>query len=269
MSYIALNTAATGLSALSTSLDVTANNLANANTTGFKSSRVNFEDLDYQELAQPGIASGAATQRPTGLYVGLGTRAAGTQLNFAQGATETTNQPFDLLIEGDGFFEVELPDDVSDGRGFTRAGNFTLNAEGELVMANSPGFRVRADFTIPQEATEVSIGTDGIVSAMIPGSAQPTELGQLTLLRFINPAGLESRGNNIYTETEASGEPLESNPGEEGAGFIRQGALEASNVDPVTELVTLIKTQRVFEMNSQVIQAANETLKNISNIRAF
>ena len=106
---------------------------------------------------------------------------------------------------GDGFFEVELPDDVSDGRGFTRAGNFTLNAEGELVMANSPGFRVRADFTIPQEATEVSIGTDGIVSAMIPGSAQPTELGQLTLLRFINPAGLESRGNNIYTETEASG----------------------------------------------------------------
>ena len=269
MSYIALNTAATGLSALSTSLDVTANNLANANTTGFKSSRVNFEDLFYQEFAQPGLPGGDGIQRATGLYVGLGTQAAGTQLNFSQGATETTNQPYDLLIEGDGFFEVELPDDISGGQGYTRAGNFTLNADGELVMANSPGFRVRADFTIPPEATGVSIGTDGRVTATLPGATQPTELGQLTLTRFVNPAGLESRGNNIYTQTEASGDPVESLPGEEGAGFIRQGALEASNVDPVTELVTLIKTQRVFEMNSQVIQAANETLKNISNIRAF
>jgi flagellar basal-body rod protein FlgG len=136
-------------------------------------------------------------------------------------------------------------------------------------MANSPGFRLRADFTIPPEATDVAIGTDGRVTASVPGSAEPTELGQLSLTRFVNPAGLESRGNNIYTQTEASGDPIESLPGEEGAGFIRQFALEASNVDPVTELVTLIKTQRVFEMNSQVIQAANETLKNISNIRAF
>lgn len=269
MSYIALNTAATGLSALSTSLDVTANNLANANTTAFKSSRVNFEDVYYQELAQPGLATGNDSQRPTGLYVGLGVQAAGTQLDFSQGATETTGNAFDLLIEGDGFFEVELPDDFAEGRGFTRAGNFTLNKDGELVMATSSGFRLKADFTIPPEATDVSVGVDGTVTAVLPPATTPTELGQLTLARFINPAGLESQGNNIYTMTEASGDPLESNPGEQGAGFIRQGALEASNVDPVTELVSLIKTQRVFEMNSQVIQAANETLRNISNIRGY
>ena len=136
MSYIALNTAATGLSALSTSLDVTANNLANANTTGFKSARVNFEDLYYQELAQPGIAGGNGIQRPTGLYVGLGTQTSGTQLNFAQGPTETTNQPYDLLIEGDGFFQLELPDDIGEGIGYTRAGNFTLNRDGELVRVS-------------------------------------------------------------------------------------------------------------------------------------
>ena len=168
MSYIALNTAATGLSALSTSLDVTANNLANANTTAFKSSRVNFEDVYYQEMAQPGLAAGNATQRPTGLYVGLGVQAAGTQLDFTQGATETTGNPFDLLIEGDGFFEVQLPDDFAEGRGFTRAGNFTLNQDGELVMASSSGFRLRVDFTVPPEATDVSVGVDGIVTAVIP-----------------------------------------------------------------------------------------------------
>jgi flagellar basal-body rod protein FlgG len=269
MSYIALNTAATGLSALSTSLDVTANNLANANTTAFKSSRVNFEDLYYQELAQPGIPSGNSGVRPTGLYVGLGVQAAGTQLDFSQGGTETTSNPYDLLIEGDGFFEIELPDDFAEGRGFTRAGNFTLNQNGELVMAGSSGFRLKADIVVPPEATEVSIGLDGTVTATVPPSTTPTELGQITLTRFINPAGLQSQGNNIYTQTEASGDPIEANPGEAGTGFLRQGALEASNVDPVTELVTLIKTQRVFEMNSQVIQAANETLRNISNIRGY
>ncbi len=269
MSYIALNTAATGLSALSTSLDVTANNLANANTTGFKTSRVNFEDLFYQEFAQPGIPSGTGVQRPTGLYVGLGTNAAGTQLNFTQGGTQITDLAYDLMIEGDGFFEVELPDDIAEGQGFTRAGNFSLNADGEIVMANSPGFRLRADVNIPPDATGVTVSLDGVVSGVVAGGTAPTEFGQIMLTRFINPSGLQTRGNNIYTKTEASGEPLTSEPGQEGTGFIRQGALEASNVDPVTELVTLIKTQRVFEMNSQVIQAANETLKNISNIRAF
>ncbi|MFM2163610.1 MAG: flagellar basal-body rod protein FlgG [Planctomycetota bacterium] len=269
MSYIALNTAATGLSALSTSLDVTANNLANANTTGFKSARVNFEDLYYQELAQPGIAGGNGIQRPTGLYVGLGTQTSGTQLNFAQGPTETTNQPYDLLIEGDGFFQLELPDDIGEGIGYTRAGNFTLNRDGELVLANSAGFRLLGGVTIPEDATQVSVSQDGIVSGMLPGQNQPTEFGQLTLVRFINPAGLRSAGGNVYLPTEASGDPLEGEPGSAGIGLIRQGALESSNVDPVTELVTLIKTQRVFEMNSQVIQAANETLQNISNIRAF
>ena len=269
MSYIALNTAATGLSALSTSLDVTANNLANANTTGFKSSRVNFEDLFYQEFAQPGAPSSSTLQRPTGLYVGLGTDVSGTQLNFSQGATQVTDLPLDMMIEGDGFFEVEIPDDIAQGQGFTRAGNFALNADGEIVMANSPGFRLHSDVTIPSDASQIAVALDGTVTGMLPGGTEPTEFGTIMLTRFINPAGLQTRGNNVYTKTEASGEPLTTDAGQEGAGFIRQGALEASNVDPVTELVTLIKTQRVFEMNSQVLQAANETLKNISNIRTF
>ncbi|MFZ9880918.1 MAG: flagellar basal-body rod protein FlgG [Phycisphaerales bacterium] len=269
MSYIALNTAATGLSALSTALDVTANNLANANTTGFKSARANFEDLFYQEMAQPGLPSDAGAQRPTGLYVGLGTEISGTQLNFAQGPAQETGQPFDMMIEGDGFFQVEISPDQGEGVGYTRAGNFVRNAEGQLVLGNSQGFRMIPEIQIPQDASDISIGVDGTVTGSVPGSTDRVEFGQILLARFGNPSGLESVGNNIYLPTEASGEPIEGDPTLEGMGGLRQGFLEASNVDPVTELVTLIKTQRVFEMNSQVIQAANETLQKISNIRAY
>jgi len=269
MSYIALNTAATGMSALSTSLDVTANNLANANTTGFKSSRANFEDIFYQQLAQPGIPSGSGLQRPTGLYVGLGTQVSGTQLNFEQGPAETTGQTYDLMIEGDGFFQVDVPSDVGNGIGYTRAGNFTLNQNGEIVMGNSPGYKLTAGFSIPENASNITIAQNGTVSGSVPGQTTPVDFGQILLARFVNPAGLQTVGNNIYIPTEASGEPLEGEATTDGLGGIRQGALEASNVDPVTELVTLIKTQRIFEMNSQVIQAANETLRNISNIRSF
>ncbi|MBI1303717.1 MAG: flagellar basal-body rod protein FlgG [Phycisphaera sp.] len=269
MSYIALNTAATGMSASALSLDVTANNIANANTSGFKSSRANFEDLFYQELAQPGLPAGNAVQRPTGLYVGLGTQISGTQLNFSQGPAESTGRTLDIMIEGDGFFQLVIPPDLGTGIGFTRAGNFTLNSEGSIVLANSPGYRLEPEIQIPPDAQEVSISQDGIVSGTLPGQTEPAEFGQITLARFVNPSGLKTVGNNVYIQTAASGEPLEGQPTLEGIGGLRQGFLEASNVDPVTELVTLIKTQRTFEMNSQVIQAANETLQNVSNIRTF
>ncbi|MFM7135120.1 MAG: flagellar basal-body rod protein FlgG [Planctomycetota bacterium] len=269
MSYIALNTAATGLSALSTGLDVTANNLANANTTGFKASRANFEDLFYQELAQPGIPGGNASTRPTGLYVGLGTQVSGTQLNFTQGPAQESGMPYDMMIEGDGFFQLQISPDRGDGVGYTRAGNFIRNNEGVLVLGNSPGYRLEPEIQIPEEAFDVQIGEDGIVTGSLPGQAERQEFGQVLLARFVNPAGLETIGNNVYIRTEASGEAIEGEPTLEGMGGLRQGFLEASNVDPVTELVTLIKTQRVFEMNSQVIQAANETLRNVANIRGF
>jgi flagellar basal-body rod protein FlgG len=269
MSYIALNTAATGMTAMSTSLDVTANNIANANTTGFKTSRANFEDLFYQQLAQPGIPGGNGIQRPTGLYVGLGTQISGTQLDFAQGPAEATAKPYDLMIEGDGFFQVEISQDVGEGIGYTRAGNFTINEEGQIVLANAPGYRLQPEITIPQDASGINISEDGIVTGNIPGQNDPVEFGQILLARFVNPTGLRAVGSNVYIPTQASGDPLEGQPTTEGIGSIRQGMLEASNTDPVTELVTLIKTQRIFEMNSQVIQAANETLQNVTNLRAF
>ena len=266
MSYIALNTAATGMTACSTSLDLIANNLANASTTGFKSSRANFEDLYYQELAQPGLPAGDATQRPTGLYVGLGTQISGTQLDFAQGPAEPTGKPYDIMIEGDGFFQLQVPESLGDGIGYTRAGNFTLNENGQMVLANSAGYLLEPPITIPENALTVSIAQNGVVTASIPGQTDPVDCGTILLARFVNPAGLASVGNNTYIQTEASGEPLELQPNEDGAGALLQSSLEASNVDPVTELVSLIKTQRNFEMNSQVIQAANETLQNITNL---
>ena len=266
MSYIALNTAATGMSAASISLDVTANNIANANTTGFKSSRANFEDLFYQEFAQPGLPAGNAVQRPTGLYVGLGTQISGTQLNFEQGPAQPGGT-YDMMIEGDGFFQLQVPADVGEGIGYTRAGNFTLNSEGAIVLANSPGYRLQPEIQIPENAQDINISQDGIVSGNVPGQVDAVEFGQIALVRFVNPSGLKSVGNNVYIPTLSSGEPLEGEPTLDGLGGIRQAFLEASNVEPVTELVTLIKTQRTFEMNSQVIQASSETLRNITNLR--
>jgi flagellar basal-body rod protein FlgG len=266
MSYIALNTAATGMSACSISLDVTANNIANANTTGFKSSRANFEDLFYQELAQPGLPAGNSVQRPTGLYVGLGTQVSGTQLDFEQGPAQP-GLTYDMMIEGDGFFQLQVPQGVGEGIGYTRAGNFTLNSEGQLVLANSPGYKLIPEIQIPENAQDVNISQDGIVSGSVPGQIDAVEFGQINLARFVNPSGLKTIGNNVYIPTGASGQPLEGTPTLDGIGGIRQGFLESSNVDPVTELVTLIKTQRTFEMNSQVIQASSETLRNITNLR--
>ncbi len=268
MSAISLNASASGLSAMQTSLDVIANNLDNVNTTAFKSSRVNFEDYFYQELAQPGLPEGEGNTRPTGLYVGLGVQVSGTQLNFMQGAPEPTGQPLDIAISGPGFFQVTA-ENVGSGIGYTRDGAFTLNANGQIVMSNSQGNVLQPEITVPQEANNITVQPNGQVTAMLPGETEPSVLGQITLANFINPAGLETAGSNLYAPTAASGQPFENEPGVNGVGTLQGGTLEASNVDPVTQLVGLIKTQRAFEFNSQVIESTSETLRRIAELRAY
>ncbi|MEO1009331.1 MAG: flagellar basal-body rod protein FlgG [Planctomycetota bacterium] len=269
MAAIALQSAASGLSALSTKLDVIANNLANVNTDGFKASRANFQDLLYVERQQPGVETATGDQRPTGLYVGLGVRVSGTQLNFEQGSPVTTGKDLDLFIEGDGFFKVNVEDAFAPGGvAYTRAGNFALNSDGDIVLANSEGRRLEPSLTVPTDAIRpIQISADGIVSIRQPGSETPTEIGQLELATFINPAGLKQLGSNLFGESVASGPPIEGNPLEDNRGGIRQGLLESSNVDPTRELIELIRTQRAFEMNSQSIRAADEALSTIAQLR--
>lgn len=270
MPIIAMHSASTGLRALSTSLEVIANNLANVNTEGFKSSRVNFQDLLYAEREQPGTENVNGDQRPTGIYVGLGVKVSGTQMNFTQGSALNTGQPLDLMISGDGFFQVQVEDEFSEGGiAYTRAGNFTRNSDGEIVLATDQGRRLIPNIQIPPEATGISISADGRVSVTLPGTLEPQELEQIELARFVNPAGLKQAGENLYVPTAASGDPLVGPPLEDGRGQIQQGFLEGSNVDPVIELVNLIKTQRAFELNSQSIQAADEVLQTISRLRRF
>ncbi len=268
MAITALQTSSTGLSALSTELDIIANNLANVNTIAFKASRANFQDLLYQEKAQPGVENANGDQRPTGLFVGLGTKISGSQFDFEQGPAQITDRPLDIRIDGDGFFRVEVEPEFG-GFGFTRAGNFALNRNGEMVLATDQGRRLDPPIAIPPEATSVSISADGIVSVIEAGSTNPSEIGIIEIATFINPAGLRPIGENIYVPSLASGEATSGIPGAEGRGRLEQGAIESSNVDPVAELVALIKTQRAFEMNSQVLQAADETLQTVGNLRRF
>jgi flagellar basal-body rod protein FlgG len=267
MAIMALHSAATGLSALSTDLDVIANNLANANNDGFKASRANFEDLLYQKFQQPGVQNNNSDYRPIGLEVGLGTRISGTQLDFAQGSLTQTGRPLDVAIEGDGFFRVKTLPSQGDGLAYTRTGKFFVNPQGNLVLQSSNGYQLDPAITIPQDATSVDIGNDGRVYVTQPGNTTPTNVGQIQLARFINPQGLTQIGGNLYQKTPASGEPILDNPGNQGMGTLQSGTVEASNVDPVKELVNLIQTQRTFEMNSQVIQAADQMMQVISNLR--
>jgi flagellar basal-body rod protein FlgG len=269
MAVVALHTAATGLSALSQNIDIIANNLANVNTTGFKASRANFEDLLYQEKLQPGVENANGDQRPAGLEVGLGTRISNTQLDFTTGSPINTDRDLDLMVDGKGFFRVKILESQGGGIGYTRAGNFFKNSDGEIVLGNAEGPRLDPPIQIPQDATGVSVSADGTVFATIPGQPQPQQIDRLQLANFINPNGLKAIGGNLYVETAASGPPIEGAPGEGTFGQIIQGFLESSNVDPVKELVSLIKTQRAFEMNSQTIQAADETLQVIGNLRKF
>ncbi len=270
MAVLALHSASTGLRALSTSLDVIANNLANSNTDGFKSSRVNFQDLLYIERAQPGVENINGDQRPTGVYVGLGVKESGTQVDFRQGAALNTGRELDMMIEGNGFFQVQVEDELgADGLAYTRAGNFAVSAEGEIVLANDQGRRLVPGIQIPANTTQVEILTDGTVLALVNGEAEAVQIGTVELASFVNPPGLKPIGENLYVRTAASGEAAVGAPLEGGRGAIRQRFLEGSNVDPVVELVSLIRTQRAFELNSQSIQAADEALQTISQLRRF
>jgi len=267
MAVIALNSGASALSALSTRMDVIANNLANMNTDGFKASRANFQDLIYQERAHPGVENANGDQRPTGLYVGLGVKVSGTQLNFAQGSPIVTDNPYDIMIDGRGFFQVSVePDTAEGGVAYTRAGNFTLNEEGELVLANDQGRRIEPNITIPDDAIGVEITGDGQVYAVFEGQAAPQNVGELELAAFINESGLRRIGENLYGETAASGPPITGAPGETGLGTITQGVIEGSNVDPTLELIGLIRTQRAYEMNSQTIKAADEVMRQVAQL---
>jgi flagellar basal-body rod protein FlgG len=269
MAIMALNTSATGLQAMETALDVIANNLANVNTSGFKASRVNFQDLLYLEKKYPGIENANGDRRPIGLYVGLGVDVSGTQLDFKQGVAEQTSRQLDILIDGDGFFQVEIEDDTGEGIGYTRAGNFTINQDGEIVLATDTGRRLIPNVVIPEDAIQVEISTDGVVSVELTGQTEPQVVETLELATFINPQGLKQIGETLYIPTAASGDPTVGDPGENGRGLLRQGFLEGSNVEPVTELVNLIRTQRAFEFNSQALQAADEALRAIGNLRRF
>lgn len=269
MAVTALNSAATGLRALSTRIDVIANNLANAETTAFKRSRVNFEDLYYTALRQPGIASGNGELSPAGIFVGSGVKVSNTQLDTQQGPLETTNRPLDVAIQGPGWFRVRVMDSVGDGFAYTRNGNFFVNEAGNLVLGLGDGYLIQPPITVPRGVMDkdITISQEGQVSVILPGATAPTTIGQIQLSNFINPQGLQLLGGSLYAETAASGPPTTGNPGTNGAGITMQGFLEGSNVDPVTELVTLIKTQRSFELNSQSIQTADQALQTVANLR--
>lgn len=266
MAVIALHSAASALSALNTSLDVTSNNLANVNTPGFKPSRANFQDLLYVERMQPGIENANGDKRPIGLFVGLGVQVAGTQTEFSQGSPISTERPLDMTIEGQGFFKVTAPD-APGGFAYTRAGHFTRNSEGQVVLANNVGQRLDPEITIPPDATGVTIGTDGMVSYTTATSPDTIDLARITLTGFINPSGLKAVGGNLYEETAASGPPVDGEPGTDNFGLILQNYLEGSSTDPTRELIDLIKTQRAFEMNSNTIRTADETLRTVAQLK--
>jgi flagellar basal-body rod protein FlgG len=257
-----LYTAATGMDAQQTKMDTIANNLANANTTGFKKTRADFEDLLSETIRSPQEATPQGGVAPAPLQVGLGVRTAATTRSFSQGDFTQTDNPMDVAIEGAGFFRVTR----SNGElGYTRAGNFKVDSEGRFVTQR--GELVEPRITVPQNATSVTISADGNVTAAVPGEVRPQELGQLELVTFVNPAGLEAIGGNMYVETTASGTPTISRPGENGTGAVTQGFLESSNVKAVEEMVSMISTQRSYELNSKVIQTADQMLQRLTNLR--
>ena len=267
MAITALHAAASGLTALSTQLDVIANNLANVNTDGFKASRVNFEDLIYQVRQEPGVENALGDQRFAGTLVGTGVRVSNTQLDFRQGEPRPTGRELDLTVQGKGFFRVQSLPDQGDGFAYTRAGNFAKNSDGVLVLGNGNGPRLEPEVQIPDNATGIEIDQTGRVFVFTNDNVDPQEIGQLVLHNFVNPAGLKQIGANLMIETPASGPPVQGEPGEGQFGTVLQRFLESSNAKPVEQLVDLIKAQRAFEMNSQTIQAADQTLQVVSNLR--
>ncbi len=258
----ALSTAATGMNALQTKLDVNANNVANSQTAGFKKGRAEFQDLMYQTMRAPGANTGADSRAPTGLQVGLGVRTVGTSTVQSQGDLQQTGNQLDLAIEGRGFFVIQTPDGEP---AYTRDGGFKLDAEGRMV--NNDGYSLASEIVVPPDAQTVTIGADGIVTAQINGETEPVELGQIEMATFANPGGLMAKGRSLFTETAASGTAIVGPPGTEGLGTVSQGMLELSNVTVVEEMIDLISGQRAYEVNSRVVQAADEMLQQTSNLR--
>lgn len=258
----ALWTAASGMLAQQLNIDTVSNNLANVNTTGFKRSRVDFQDLLYQTIKPAGASVSAGAEVPTGMQVGHGSRPVATQKIFSQGDFQETENPLDLVIEGDGFFKVIQPDGTE---AYTRAGAFKLNGNGQIV--NSDGLPLQPEISIPQGTTNISIGTDGTVSVLLAGQIAPQQLGTIELARFVNPAGLNSIGRNLYLATGSSGDAITGKPGTQGMGTLAQGFLEMSNVKVIEEMVNLIVSQRGYEINSKAIQTADEMLGIANNLR--
>lgn len=258
-----LTTAATGMKAQQTNMDVTANNIANTSTTGFKKSRAEFEDLMYQTVKEPGAATGANSVSPTGVQVGLGVKTSAVFKEFDQGATKITNNPFDIEIEGSGFFPLQLPNGQI---AYTRDGSFKKGPDGRLQDKN--GNILQPEIVIPPDASGVEIAPDGQVSIITNNNPnQPQVIGQINLVGFVNPAGLKNIGKNLFLPSNSSGLPQQSNPGQNSLGTLAQGQLETSNVNIVDEMVNMITAQRAYETNSKVIQASDQMLQQINNLR--
>ena len=257
--HAALWVSKTGLSAQDTQLRTISNNLANVSTVGFKKERAIFQDLLYQQVRQPGAQSSLNTQLPSGLQLGTGVRTVATQKIHTTTSLQITEAPFDMALDGRGFFQIQMPDGTL---GYTRNGQFQVNAEGEMVTAT--GFLLEPVIEIPEDAQSVSISKDGIVSVTLPGQAEEEEVGQITIADFVNPTGLQSVGGNLFKETSASGAPIVGVPNEDGFASIEHKMLENSNVNAVEELVNMISTQRAYEMNSKVVSAADGMLRNLT-----
>jgi flagellar basal-body rod protein FlgG len=257
--HAALYVSKTGLSAQDTQLTTVANNLANVGTVGFKRDRAVFEDLLYQIQRQPGAQSTEETQLPSGLQLGTGVRVVGTQKQFTEGSLQITENALDVAVDGRGFLQILQPDGTI---AYTRNGQLHLNSDGQMV--NASGLLLQPVITVPQDAQTITIGTDGTVSAVIPGNPQPQELGNIQLVDFVNPGGLQATGGNLFLETASSGNPILGTPGQDGLGELQQGTLENSNVDIVEEMVNMITTQRAYEMNSKVVSTADQMLQFVT-----
>ena len=253
--------AKTGMTAQQTQLDVISHNLANVSTTGFKRNRAEFQDLIYQNLRQAGAQTTEENQLPTGLHLGLGVNVVATSRNFTQGGLQQSGNNLDVAINGDGFFEITLPDGTT---GYTRDGSFQLDAQGRIVT--SGGLPVAPGITVPAGTKSISISENGEVSAIVAGSVAPQPLGSLSMSSFVNSAGLQPVGQNMFKESAASGAPQQGTPGTNGLGIVRQGFLETSNVNVVEELVNMIQTQRAYEMNSKAIQTSDQMLAKLSQM---
>ena len=257
-----LYTAATGMTAQQTNMDVISNNMANVSTTGFKKGRAEFEDLMYQTIKEPGAATGANAVAPSGVQVGLGVRTSSIQKDFETGSSKITRNPLDLQIEGSGFFPVQLPDGQI---AYTRDGTFSKDVNGRVVDRN--GHALQPEITIPPESNGIEMQAEGGVAVITGTNTVPQSIGQIQLVNFVNPAGLKAIGRNLFVPSNASGLPTQGTPGRNGLGLIAQGQLESSNVNIVDEMVNMITAQRAYETNSKVIQAADQMLQHLNGLR--